>query len=347
MSAALFAALALIQADSVPPFSVRVDPDTRAVVVRLGPFRLPAMDMSHHQGPGMHHEHAFNMPVYRFTWPAGGLIRGFRLRMFDADGKPLSRRLLHHVNLIHLDRRQLPHAAVERTMAAGQETEDVILPRSVGVRIDAGEEMGLLTGWSNETGAELPGVIMELEFPRLPDRLVPRPLEVRPVAFDVGFNAGLPDAFDLEPGRNVHQREFVLPLSGRFLGIGGHLHDYARSLELIDAETGKVLVSLRPRLDQQGKLLSVSRKLFGVNGDGLRLEAGRRYRVVVVYDNPTGQKLEQGGMAVLGGIFAPDDMADWPAVNRNDPTYLGDYAELEQTGWAVIPPGKGTTPPRK
>ena len=71
--------------------------------------------------------------------------------------------------------------------------------------------------------------------------------------------------------------------------------------------------------DSAGKLLKVSRKLFGVTGDGLKLKANHRYRVVGEYDNPTGQTEKRGAMAHMSGIFAPDDMSKWPAIDPSQP----------------------------
>lgn len=51
----------------------------------------------------------------------------------------------------------------------------------------------------------------------------------------------------------------------------------------------------------------------GAGGDGILLRAGRTYRVVARYDNPTGETLVDGAMGLMIGIFAPDrpDMRLW------------------------------------
>jgi hypothetical protein len=103
-------------------------------------------------------------------------------------------------------------------------------------------------------------------------------------------------------------------------------------VRLVDAETGKVLTQVKAERDAAGKLLKVSRKLFGVSGEGLRLKAKHRYRVVGEYDNPTGELRVKGAMASLVGLFAPDDMKRWPAVDPRNPTYQRDLASLEVRG---------------
>jgi hypothetical protein len=222
----------------------------------------------------------------------------------------------------------------------------VLLPKSVGVRVAAGDELGILTAWSNETGADLSAVILELGVPYLPENTVPRPREVLPAVFDVGFRAGFPDDFDLDTGRTVHQRELVVPLDGRLLAAGGHLHDYAESLQLVEAGTGKVMLSLEPTLDSAGKISKVSRKIFGINGPGLKLKAGR-YRVVAVYRNTSGRYLEHGGMAVIGGLFAPDDPARWPSLDPTNAVFAADAAGLDRIGWATVAIRTGKEPARR
>jgi hypothetical protein len=97
-------------------------------------------------------------------------------------------------------------------------------------------------------------------------------------------------------------------------------------------ESGKVLTEVMATRDAHGKLVKMSRKLFGVGGDGLRLKAGRRYRVVGEYDNPTGEVLTKGAMASMVGLFVPDDMKKWPAVSPADPMYQRDLASLQRRG---------------
>src|SRR5439155_23178007 len=118
----------------------------------------------------------------------------------------------------------------------------------------------------------------------------------------------------------------------RLLGVGGHMHDYGVRVQLQDAETGKVLTSVQTTRDSAGKVHKVSRRLFGVSGEGLRLRANHKYRVVGEYDNPTNQTLIKGAMAHMVGLFVPDDMNAWPAIDPKDPLYQRDLASLQVRG---------------
>jgi hypothetical protein len=76
----------------------------------------------------------------------------------------------------------------------------------------------------------------------------------------------------------------------------------------------------------------VSRKLYGVSGEGLKLKADHMYRVVGEYDNPTGETRIKGAMAHMVGLFVPDDMSKWPQIDPRDPTYQRDLASLQVRG---------------
>ena len=136
-------------------------------------------------------------------------------------------------------------------------------------------------------------VILDFVIPYLPDNTMPRPREVRPFDIDVGFRPGNTDAFDVGPGRTVHQRDFVLPAGGRLLGVGGHLHDYGESLALMDMTTGKMLFELKTKSDAEGKVSGVARRLFGVTRG--RAPAARRPELPRHRDLPESARSHTGG----------------------------------------------------
>ena len=51
------------------------------------------------------------------------------------------------------------------------------------------------------------------------------------------------------------------------------MHDYGVGVRLEDAETGKVIARVVATRDPKGKVIKISRKLFGVSGEGLKLKA--------------------------------------------------------------------------
>ncbi|MFN2316134.1 MAG: hypothetical protein ABR551_00765 [Gemmatimonadales bacterium] len=316
-----------------PNVMIAVDSARREVTLRVGPFTIAAMpEGMNHGDHGAHDMGGMETPFLAFDWPVTGWLRGFRITLADADGRPLPRRLIHHVNMMNFERRALLYDAVERTLAAGQETEDLTLPRAVGFPMTAGTPVGLMAAWANDTDADIEAVYLTVTLLWSPTNLSPRPLDALPLYMDVSYQGpGQSDSYDLPAGASSKSHEFTLPVGGRLLGVGGHLHDYARELILEDLETGRTVVRLRAKLDREGKLLSVERRLYGARGDGLALRGGRRYRITARYDNPTGAAIPSGAMGIMIGLFVPEDLAKWPTVDRSNPGIQADIAAIRST----------------
>lgn len=314
-----------------PRATVAVNEAKREVVVTAGPFHVAAMP------PGVKHEDMemmedHNTPVIRFEWPIEAWLRGFRVEIEGADGRPLDRRLIHHLIGLNFDRRQLLYPAVERLFGIGQETDDALAPRTIGVPMKAGARLGMYMAWQNETGEDLDGVVIRVRFDYSPPNLNPRPVEALPIYMDVNLTVGGSNSFDILPGRTEKAWEFTMPLGGRLLGFGGHLHDFGTMVRLEDVASGRVLAVVRATRTRDGKVTKVSRGLPGVRGDGIPLREGRRYRVVGVYDNPTAELIAGGAMAHIVGLFAPDDISRWPVLDLTDETLQEDLASLNEMG---------------
>ena len=302
-----------------PRLRVEVDSAHREIVVTAGPYRLPNMPME------MHHD-GVRPEVLRFDWPVDGWLRGFRIEMRDSAGAPLPREILHHLIAVNFDRRQLVYPAVERLFGWSKETDAVKLPKGVGVPLQPGERLGVYASWHNDTGRDIAGAYLRVTLLWIPRRSSPTP--VLPLYVDVNNVIGGVTTFDLPPGKSTQHYEFTLPVGGRLIAAGGHLHDYGLSVRLEDAETGKVLVRLKAKHDHDGHVTKVGRFIFGFRADALALAANHRYRVVSEYDNPTGKTIRQGGMGHINGAFEPDDLRKWPPLDPNDPELRKDVAAL-------------------
>jgi hypothetical protein len=331
---ALLAVALVAGRDSGPPepkVTLAVDSSRKELVITAGPFDLPNMPpMEDHamMDLGMSHD----TPIQQFTWPMDAWFRGFHLEMVDGQGRPVTRDVIHHMIMVNFSRRMLLYQGPERLMGAGSETEDIVVPKTIGVPMDAGMRLGMYVAWHNSTGKDMRGVYLKLTMLWTPKNQNPAPVNSLPIYMDVNLTVGASNTFDVPPGKSEKAHEFTLPVGGRLLGVGGHLHDYGVRVRLEDAETGKVLTTVTARRDSAGKVLKVSRKLFGVSGEGLKLKANHRYRVVGEYDNPTHVTLVRGAMAHMSGIFTPDDMSKWPAIDPSNPDYQRDLASLQVRG---------------
>jgi hypothetical protein len=324
------------------PVKAVVDSARHAVVITLGPCRVPAlgamdmpgmsmagMDMPgmpamHHPGMAMESGPGHEDVRVHFRWPADVWMRGFDLRLYDANHHRLDQpTTMHHFELLDFDRRQLVYPLVERVFGMGEETSSALVPKTVGLPLDRGMDMALYVMWNNHTDQPLDGVTFELTIKYSPRNLSPRPTIVLPFKADVNIHPGYGDAFNLPPGGGSHSALFTVGTSGRLLAVGGHLHDYGKELRLEDPSTGRVLARVRAERRPDGTVLGVDHGLYGVLGRGPHLVAGHQYRLVAVYEGSPADSI-RGAMGVMGGIFAPDHYRRWPAINRHDPDYLID-----------------------
>ncbi len=281
----------------------------------------------------MDHGMSHDTPIQDFDWPVDGWFRGYRIDLVDGHGQPVPKHILHHMIMVNFGRRQLLYPAAERLMGAGTETdEEVSVPKTIGIPLTPGMRLGMYVAWHNDTGKDLDSVFLKVTMLWTPKNQNPQPVNSLPIYMDVNLTVGGSNTFDVVPGKSTKSYEFTLPVGGRLLGVGGHLHDYGVRVRLEDAETGKEITEVRATRDSAGHVSKVSRKLYGVTGEGLKLKANHRYRVVGEYDNPTGETLVKGAMAHMVGLFVPDDMSKWPAINPADPTYQRDLASLQVRG---------------
>lgn len=310
------------------PFAVAVDSARHEVVITAGPYHLPATGGAH-AGHAEHDPAAMLNVNYRFVWPVEAMARGFHMDLRDAGGKKVSQRVVHHLQIINTSRRQLLLPLDEKIMAIGSETPNIMLPATIGMPLPAGIRMRLNIMWHNETATDIPAVYATLRIRYSPANLMPRPLPVLPLSMDVADMAGKPNTFRIPAGNSTIAREFRMPVDARLLGVSGHLHDWGTSLRLEEVESGKTVVAVHPPLDSLGRIRRMPVRLFGIMGDGIKLRANRRYRVIVEYHNPTGHPID-GAMGHLDGLISVSDLRRWPMVGTRDVAYLDDGAWKDQ-----------------
>src|SRR3954463_3967590 len=260
-----------------PRVSVAIDSSHHELTITSGPFNLPNMPpMEGHamMDLGMSHD----TPVQTFEWPGDGWFRGYRVDLVDAQGNPVPRHVMHHMIMVNFSRRQLLYSAAERLMGAGTETDgEVSVPKTIGVPMEPGMKLGMYVAWHNDTGKDLQGVFLKLTMLWTPKNQNPQPVNALPIYMDVNLTVGGTNTFDVPPGHSSKAYEFTLPVGGRLLGVGGHMHDYGSRVRLEDAETGKVITQGVGQRARSRTMLQVGRNLFGVPGPGLRLKASHRY----------------------------------------------------------------------
>lgn len=304
---------AVVLAGDVP--AVQYDMERRELVLAMEPVQLPA---------GVGHAAVQQAPALEAELPVGGWLQGYTVEVVDGAGRPVPREVIHHVNLMAPDRRELFSDIMQRVGAVGFETAPVEIPRLLGYPIDKGDHILVIAELHNPHPQAYEGVRVIVRMPHTAANAFPKPIDVQPFYMDVTPPAEL-HSFDLPPGRSEQSWQATAPLSGRILGMGGHLHELAIELRLEDVTTGKVIWRTAPILDEEGKLVGMPQSPLWWKL-GLPVEAGHTYRLISVYQNPTGAVIPDGGMGALGGIIMPTGGVSWPRADRSHPEYLKDVA---------------------
>jgi len=295
---------------AAPKLQVVYDAEAREIVLEIGPLDMPA-NASHHD--------VLQPEAQIGTLPVAGWIHGFRVELVDAEGREVPRSVLHHVNVISPDERELFSQIMLRIAAAGQETGAVKLPRLLGYPVREGHRLLVTAMFHNPTPQAYRGVKLRVRMDFTPVGSWLRPIPVYPLYMDVMPPAGV-HAYDLPPGRSEKSWEGSPAIPGRLLGVGGHLHKYGVALRLEDVTTGELLWEATPILDDAGEVVGMPIKRFFWTL-GVPLYPDHVYRLTAVYDNPTGEMIPEGAMGTLGGAFIPARGAMWPAADPNHPEY--------------------------
>jgi len=253
--------------------------------------------------------------------PIDGWLRGLSYELVDEKGERLPKHLLHHLNLIAPERRELFSQIMLRIGAAGPETPPFTLPAFLGYRVHPGDSLLVVAMLHNPTPKDYFGVRLRVRLDVTRGTSWLHPASIQPVYLDVMPPAG-DHVFDLPPGRSVKSWEGHPAIATRLLAAGGHLHTHGTALRFEDASTGKLIWEAKPTLDEKGEVMSMPIRYF--LPFGVELLPDHVYRLTAEYDNPTGTVLQEGGMGALGGIVMPASGTDWPNVARADSVYRHD-----------------------
>ena len=301
---------------------VAYDPGTRELILELPPVDLAA-NADHH---------AVTQPEPReAAVGVNGWVHGYSVELFDKDGQPVPRDVIHHVNIIVPGRRELFSQIMQRLGAMGHETAPVRVPRLLGYPLSSGDRVLLSAMLHNPTGTAYEGVRVRVRFPHTDRSAALRPFRAYPFYLDVMPPAGIHE-YDLPAGHSEQSWEGRPAVSGRILGMGGHVHKYAQTLKLEDLTAGKVIYETQPILDQNGDVTSMPQDMM-LWRLGLPIHKDHTYRLTVVYDNPTGAMIPGGGMGALGGMMLASRGDEWPAIDPRHAEYQKDLrVTLRQDG---------------
>lgn len=289
------------------------DADRKQLTIIMGPIDLPARSDHHME----------QLPVQEGVIPFDLTIRGYRTEIVDKEGSPVPRVVLHHMNLLDPNRRELFLPIMLRVLAASHETPPVSLPGWLfGVPMRGGSNFLALMMLHNPTDTPYEGVSVHLiiEYERRQRLPV---YTITPFHLDAMYPVFGTKAFDLPPGRATKSWEASPVIRGLIVGLSGHLHAHATRLTLEDVTTGELLYDIRPDLDDDGQVVHIPMLKHRGKGVGALVVPEHIYRVTAEYYNPFDVTLEEGGMGAVAGAFVP--LESWPAANPDEPLYAADY----------------------
>ena len=284
----------------------QVDAATHTITLREGPLTLPA-NTSHMKMP--------QPPDVFWTISLDAFLLAYTPRLVDANGNPVPGIVLHHTAFWNTDRSDfLCPNKEEHIFGAGSELTNWTEIPGYGYRVQKGDRIRIETMVHNPTGTSYDQVYLEVKIPYAPAAdPTASTKSVYPTWMDVQScgNSG----YDLKAGKNENTGTVTVKYNGILLGVGGHMHDYAKQIVLEDATRKETVATLDAKLDEKGQLLSMPVVTFFDRG-GYKFSAGDLLRVTATYDNTTGKPLPSGAMGIVVGYFLPADDSAMSALRR-------------------------------
>jgi hypothetical protein len=281
----------------------QVDSATHTIIVREGPLTLPA-NTNHMMMP---------QPAdLIWTIPLDSYLLGYTPRLVDAHGSAVPGIVLHHTAFWNTDRSDfLCPNKEEHIFGAGSEMTNWAEIPGYGYRVQKGDKIRVETMVHNPTATAYDQVYLEVKIPYSETSSATK--GIYPSWMDVQScgNSG----YDLKPGNNENTGRVTVKYDGILLGVGGHMHDYAKQIILEDTTRKEKVVTLDAKLDEKGQLISIPVVTFFDRG-GYKLAAGDQLKITATYDNVTGKPLPAGAMGIVVGYFLPGDDSAMSALRR-------------------------------
>jgi len=279
----------------------KIDAATHTITLRVGPMALPS-HTSHHKMP--------QPPDLFWTIPVDAWLLAYTPKLVDSSGNEVPGRVLHHVAFWNENRSDfLCPNKEEHIFGAGSELTNWVEIPGYGYPVRKGDQIRVETMVHNPSDTPYDKVYLEVQIPYI-DANAPSVAKlinnVYPAWMDVEScgNSG----YDLKPGKNVTTGTVPVKYDGILLGVGGHMHDYAKEIVLEDTTRKETVATLDAKVNAQGELLSMPVVTFFDRG-GYKFAAGDTLKITAIYENATGKLLRDGAMGIVVGYFAPTNDA--------------------------------------
>jgi len=281
----------------------QVDTANHTVTLREGPITLPA-NTSHMMMP--------QPPDVFWSIPLDAFLLSYTPRLVDANGNVVPGTVLHHTAFWNTDRSDfLCPNKEEHIFGAGSELTNWMEIPGYGYRVQKGDKIRIETMVHNPTATNYDKVYLEVKIPYADSAASTK--SIYPTWMDVQSCAN--SGYDLHAGKNENVGTVTVKYNGILLGVGGHMHDYAKQIVLEDATRKETVATLNANVDEKGQLVSMPVVTFFDRG-GYKFAAGDQLRITATYDNVTGKPLPAGAMGIVVGYFLPADDSGMSALRR-------------------------------
>jgi len=316
----------------------KMDAAGHTITLRVGPMTLPA-----HTG----HMKMAQPPDLFWTIPVDAWLLAYTPRLVDSNAAEVPGRVLHHVAFWNENRSDfLCPNKEEHIFGAGSEMTHWAQIPGHGYRVQKGDKIRIETMIHNPWDTPYDKVYLEVKIPYaaiedargvnagiaptadasanfasaprdgsgyVASVLFDSVRSVYPAWMDVEScgNSG----YDLKPGKNVTTGTVRVKYDGVLLGVGGHMHDYAKEIVLENATRKETVATLDATVDERGRLLNMPVVMFLDKG-GYKFAAGDALKITATYENPTGKLLRDGAMGIVVGYFLPSDDAQMASLRH-------------------------------
>lgn len=257
----------------------------------FGPYNLAADTLS--QAP------AGGVPM---TFPRPVWLIGYSTEIVDTEGVPLPPELHCHTML-----QTPPPGAWALFPLDGRPFKGVFsdgytmrmqLPVGFGLHLEPGEKLDMIPMFNNRESLPKDAAMKVQVDVVMPEDL---PRELTPV-YSTMLSVNKPHLYQVEPGRDLREREFKFPYSGVIRAMAVHIHPYGRWLELVDAGTGKTIWRAEGIFDDTGRLVEMP---VYSNAEGVPFTPEDEFIIRAEYVNDTDEP--QDAMAGLFIFFTTED----------------------------------------
>lgn len=316
----------------------KMDAATHTITLRVGPLMLPA-----HTG----HMKMPQPPDLFWTIPVDAWLLAYTPRLVDSNASEVPGRVLHHVAFWNENRSDfLCPNKEEHIFGAGSEMTNWAQIPGYGYRVQKGDKIRIETMIHNPWDKGYDKVYLEVKIPYATHEPPSVGDAAAAPAADASANsAALPadgsgyggsvmssavgsvypawmdvescgnSGYDLKPGKNVTTGTVPVKYDGILLGVGGHMHDYAKEIVLENATRKETVATLDATVNEHGQLLSMPVVMFFDRG-GYKFAAGDTLKITATYENPTGKLLRDGAMGIVVGYFVPADDAKMASLRH-------------------------------